>query len=64
MLAAGATTGQGVDIWRPAEDSEAYGVKTGNDYPVHAGTCQSTHGLAWILEDTEVSLDAGEGGCW
>ena len=23
---------------------------------------QSTHGVVWVVEDTDVSLDAGEGG--
>ena len=57
------TTGQDVGRWCRAEDSDAYNVET-DECLVHAATRRWTHRLAWVLEDIEVSLDAGEGGCW
>ena len=58
-----ATTGQGVDRWYHGGGSEACNVDT-DECPVHAANCQWTHRLTGVLEDIEVSLDAGEGGCW
>jgi hypothetical protein len=60
MPATEVTTGRDAEKSTPAEEIGSYRVGIGYCCSLHT-SFRGAHGKVWVLEDVEVTLDAGEG---
>jgi hypothetical protein len=60
MRAREVTTGRDAEKSTPAEEIGAWRAGTGYCCSLHTNI-RGAHGKVWVLEDVEVTLDAGEG---